>query len=104
MPQEIIGLQNLKISSMKKENIVHLIAGFAFFVLLSMTISDVKHDKRFGSYGGVMLTVPAKPIATVYVRGTDSMYKYIKKGYQVQDVVDSGGSNEWYHMFLMVKY
>ena len=104
MPQEISGLQNLKISSMKKENIVHLIAGFAFFVLISMTISDVKHDKRFGGYSGVILTVPAKPIATVYVRGTDAMYKYIKKGYQVQEVVDCGGANEWHHMFLMVKY
>jgi hypothetical protein len=48
-------------------------------------------------------SVPAKPIATVYVRGTDEMYKYIKKGYQVQDVV-GGDNNQWDHSFLMVKY
>ena len=89
---------------MNKENLKYLIAGFAFFVLLSMTITDASKDIRFKATNGVILSVPAKPIATVYVRGTDAMYKYIKKGYQVQEVVDSGGANEWHHMFLMVKY
>ena len=89
---------------MKRENIGYLLAGFAFFVMMSMTITDASKDMRFKATNGVMLSVPAKPIATVYVRGTDDMYKYIKKGYQVQDVVGSGSANQWHHSFLMVKY
>jgi hypothetical protein len=88
---------------MKRENLGYLIAGFAFFVMMSMTINDAEKDFRFRVANGIMLTVPAKPIATVYVRGTDEMYKYIKKGYQVQDVV-GGDYNQWDHSFLMVKY
>lgn len=97
------GLNNLKRNSMKKENLGYLIAGFAIFITMSMTISQAEQDSRFRATNGVMLTVPAKPIATVYVRGTDEMYKYIKKGYQVQDVV-GGDDNQWNHSFLMVKY
>ena len=88
---------------MKRENLGYLIAGFAFFVMMSMTITDASKDKRFRVDNGVILSVPAKPIATVYVRGTDEMYRYIKKGYQVQDVV-GGDYNQWDHSFLMVKY
>ena len=88
---------------MKRENLGYLIAGFAFFVMMSMTITDASKDKRFRVDNGVILSVPAKPIATVYVQGTDEMYKYIKKGYQVQDVV-GGDYNQWDHSFLMVKY
>ena len=88
---------------MNRENLGYLIAGFAFFVMMSMTITDASKDKRFRVDNGVILAVPAKPIATVYVRGTDEMYKYIKKGYQVQDVV-GGDYNQWDHSFLMVKY
>ncbi len=88
---------------MKKENLGYLIAGFAFFLMMSMTINDASKDNRFKATNGVMLSVPAKPIATVYVRGTDEMYKYIKRGYQVQDVV-GGDYNQWDHSFLMVKY
>jgi len=100
----IYGLNNLKRNSMKRENIGYLLAGFAFFAMMSMTITDASNDTRFRGTNGVMLSVPAKPIATVYVNGTDDMYKYIKKGYQVQDVVGSGSANEWHHHFLMVKY
>ena len=88
---------------MKKENLGYLLAGFAFFVMMSMTITDASRDTRFKATNGVMLSVPAKPIATVYVNGTDDMYKYIKKGYQVQDVVGNHSQKE-YHYFLMVKY
>ncbi len=88
---------------MKRENIGYLIAGIAFFVMMSMTITDASNDTRFKATNGVMLSVPAKPIATLYVIGTDDMYKYIKKGYQVQDVVGINGQKE-YHYFLMVKY
>ena len=89
---------------MKKENLVYLIAGFAIFMTMSMTISQAERDNRFKATNGVMLVVPAKPIATVYVTGTDAMYKYIKKGYQVQSVTDGGWKTPEYHMFLMVKY
>ena len=88
---------------MNRENLGYLIAGFAFFVMMSMTITDASKDKRFRVDNGVILSVPAKPIATLYVQGTDEMYKYIKKGYQVQDVV-GGDYNQWDHSFLMVKY
>lgn len=88
---------------MGKENLGYLIAGFTFFVMMSMTITDASKDNRFKATNGVMLSVPAKPIATVYVRGIDEMYRYIKKGYQVQDVV-GGDYNQWDHSFLMVKY
>ena len=60
---------------MKKENLGYLIAGFAFFVMMSMTITDASKDNRFKATNGVMLSVPAKPIATVHVRGTDEMYR-----------------------------
>ena len=89
---------------MKKENLAYLIAGFAIFITMSMTITDASKDLRFKATNGVMLAVPAKPIATVYVTGTDAMYKYIKKGYQVQAVADGGWKTAEYHMFLMVKY
>ena len=89
---------------MKKENLVYLIAGFAIFITMSMTISEAERDPRFRASNGVMLTVPAKPRATVYVRGTEAMYKYIKRGYQVEEIADGGATYTDYHMFLMVKY
>jgi hypothetical protein len=74
------------------------------FATLSMTISDARKDKRFGIYNPyVILTVPAKPLHTLYVLGTDDMYKYIKKGYQVQEVVGTDNNTD-NHRFLMVKY
>ena len=89
---------------MKRENAAYLIAGFAIFMTMSMTISQAERDSRFRATNGVMLVVPAKPQATVYVTGADAMYKYIKKGYQVQAVTDGGWKNTENHMFLMVKY
>ena len=89
---------------MKKENLSYLIAGFAIFVTMSMTITDASNDARINGPNGIVLSVPAKPIATVYVMGTEAMYKYIKKGYQVQAVTDLGWKNAENHMFLMVKY
>jgi hypothetical protein len=80
-----------------------ILAGI-LFVTLSMTISDANKDKRFGGYGAtVILTVPAKPTYTVYVLGVDEMKLYIKKGYQVQEVVGTDNNTD-YHRFLMVKY
>lgn len=89
---------------MKRENVAYLIAGFAIFITMSMTISQASNDARINGPNGIVLSVPAKPTATVYVRGTDDMYKYIKKGYQVQAVEAGGNSSIEYHSFLMVKY
>ena len=88
---------------MKREHLGYLLAGFAFFVMMSMTITDASKDNRFKATNGVMLSVPTKPIATVYVTGVDEMYKYLKKGYQVQEVVGTDNNTD-YHWFLMVKY
>ena len=93
---------------MKKGYLGYLITGIVMLVvgisMMSMTISDASKDKRFKASNGVILSVPAKPKSTVYVRGSENMYKYIKKGYQVQEIADGGNANEWDHMFLMVKY
>ena len=89
---------------MKRENIGYLIAGMALFMTISMTIADASKDKRFKADKGVVLSVPAKPIATVYAYGTEEMYRYIKKGYQVQAVEAGGNGSAENHMFLMVKY
>ena len=89
---------------MKKENLSYLIAGFAIFTTMSMTIFDAQGDGRINGANGIVLAIPAKPTATVYVRGIDGMYKYLKKGYQVQAVEAGGGTSTDYHCFLMVKY
>jgi hypothetical protein len=91
-----------------RKTILGITIGIAMFSVLlftmSMTISDARKDKRFGGYGPhVILTVPAKPLHTLYVLGTDDMYKYIKKGYQVQEVVGTDNNTDA-HRFLMVKY
>ena len=89
---------------MKRENLGYLIAGFAFFVMMSMTITDASKDLRFKATNGVMLSVPAKPTSTVYVLGSENMHKLVKKGYQVQQVLDGGSMRSENHYFLMVKY
>jgi len=91
-----------------RKTILGITIGIAMFLVLlftmSMTISDANKDKRFGGSGAtVILTVPAKPTYTVYVMGEDQMKLYIKKGYQVQEVVGTDNNTD-YHRFLMVKY
>ena len=89
---------------MKREHLGYLLAGFAFFVMMSMTINEGKQDPRIGIKDGVHLNVPAKPSSTVYVLGQENMYKLVKKGYQVQQVLDGGSIKPENHYFLMVKY
>ena len=88
---------------MKRENIGYLIAGFVIFMTMSMTISEAQLERRIDGADGIVYSIPAKPKSTVYVAGTAEMYRYIKKGYQVQSVV-ANTTNTEYHMFLMVKY
>ena len=89
---------------MKREHLGYLLAGFAFFVMMSMTITEGKYDPRIGRTTGVHLNVPAKPSSTVYVLGSENMHKLVKKGYQVQQVLDGGSIRTENHYFLMVKY
>ena len=92
---------------MKKENIGYLLVGVTLLLILtmSMTIDEGRTTNRISGSSGVHLIVPARPASTIYVQGTDKMYKYIKKGYQVQDVIgDPNYSSSKYNYFLMVKY
>jgi len=87
-----------------RKTILGITIGIVLLFTMSMTISDANKDKRFGGYGAhVILTVPAKPTSTAYVLGVYQMKLYIKKGYQVQEVVGTDNNTD-YHRFLMVKY
>ena len=81
-----------------------LALGILLTVVSSMTVTSASNDRRFGGYNGITLTVPAKPTSTVYVMGKDQMYVYLKRGYQVQQVVGDPTHSDGYHYFLMVKY
>ena len=89
---------------MRRENLGYLLAGLAFFAMISMTIDEGGRTSRISGSSGVHLTVPARPAATILVKGTDKMYEYLKKGYQVQQVSDGGSTQHQYISFLMVKY
>jgi hypothetical protein len=89
---------------MKRENLGYLLTGLGFFAMMSMTIDEGGRTNRISGSSGVHLTVPARPSATILVKGTDKMYEYLKKGYQVQQVADGASSQPQYINFLMVKY
>ncbi len=89
---------------MKRENLGYLLAGLGFFAMMSMTINQGSVDHRITGSSGVHLNVPARPSATILVKGTDKMYEYFKKGYQVQQVADGGTTQPQFMNFLMVKY
>ena len=81
-----------------KNLILAFIGGIIFTSLLSVSYSDVKSFRTNLGY-----TIPVKPMSTVYVVGTDNMYKYLNKGYQVQQML---GHNSIHTNigFLMIKY
>lgn len=87
---------------MKREQLRYILVGFALFLIMSMTLSEGARDVMIN--GSFVLNVPAKPSSTVYVQGVDNMNKYIKRGYQVQEVVDAGHHHPRFHYFLMIKY
>lgn len=89
-----------------KQTAIGIILGILIVTTLSVTVNQAKSSRSFGGHPdtGIHLIVPAKPTATVYVKGTDEMYKYIKKGYQVQQALDCGAYTPMNHYFLMVKY
>lgn len=88
-----------------KQTAIGIIIGILIVTTLSVTVNQAKSSRFFGGNPdtGIHLIVPAKPISTVYVMGEDQMKLYIKKGYQVQEIVGTD-NNRWYHYFLMVKY
>jgi len=77
------------------------ICGIIFSTMLSVSQSDVK--KR-NNNTNIEYTIPVKPFNTVYVVGTKNMYKYLSKGYQVQETVAATSASPKYVGFLMVKY
>ena len=77
------------------------ICGIIFSTMLSVSQSDAK--KR-NNNTNIEYTIPVKPLNTVYVRGTKTMYKYLSKGYQVQETAVAGSTSSKYVGFLMVKY
>lgn len=87
-----------------KKIILGTVIGITILATLSMTIDQARVTNRISGSAGVHLNVPAKPAATAYVMGTEKMYQYIKKGYQVQQVVGDPSHAATYHYFLMVKY
>lgn len=80
-----------------------ILAGILLFTT-SMTIDQAGVTSRISGSSGVHLNVPARPAATAYVMGTEKMYQYLKKGYQVQQIVGDPSYSSTYHYFLMVKY
>jgi hypothetical protein len=87
-----------------KKIILGAVIGITILATLSMTIDQAGATSRISGSSGVHLNVPAKPAATAYVMGTEKMYQYIKKGFQVQQVVGDPSHAATYHYFLMVKY
>ena len=87
-----------------KKIILGAVIGITILATLSMTIDQARVTSRISGSSGVHLNVPAKPAATAYVMGTEKMYQYIKKGFQVQQVVGDPSHAATYHYFLMVKY
>lgn len=87
-----------------KKIILGAVICITILATLSMTIDQARFSDRISGSTGVHLNVPAKPAATAYVMGTEKMYQYIKKGFQVQQVVDDPTHASTYHHFLMVKY
>jgi hypothetical protein len=87
-----------------KKIILGAIIGITILATLSMTIDQAGVTNRISGSSGVHLNVPAKPAATAYVMGTEKMHQYLKKGFQVQQVVGDPSHAATYHYFLMVKY
>lgn len=81
--------------------ILGFIATFSFLALLSVSQYDA--NKRRTNVIHINYTIPVKPSSTVYVEGTDKMYKYLAKGYQVQQTQGQYSHNSGVG-FLMVKY
>jgi hypothetical protein len=72
---------------------IGIIIGVFSVCLLSLSSMDHSIPAR--------ILVPAKPLRTIYVKGIDNMYKYLKKGYQVQNVIIAHHEDPF---FLMVLY
>ena len=88
-----------KDKEMKK---VFFLVGFSIPILLSMTFSEA--NSYCGANPQIHFTIPVKPKSTILVNDRD-LSKYLKKGYQVQEMIYMGnyGTNGTTQL-LMVKY
>ena len=78
---------------------VFFLVGFSIPILLSMTFKEANSNS--GHSPQVHFTIPVKPKSTIII---DNCYmnKYLKKGYQVQQMVHTTGDERV--KLLMVKY
>lgn len=84
-----------KDKEMKK---VFFLVGFSIPILLSMTFKE--SSSYCGANPQIHFTIPVKPKSTILVNDRD-LSKYLKKGYQVQEIIfGKNGTTQ----LLMVKY
>lgn len=87
-----------KDKEMKK---VFFLVGFSIPILLSMTFNEAQSETHLAPQ--VVFTIPVKPKSTIIIDKHD-LSKYLKKGYQVQEVSISRYSDYGTTELLMVKY
>lgn len=86
-----------KDKEMKK---VFFLVGFSIPILLSMTFNEA--NSISGHSPQVHFTIPVKPKSTIII-DKDNLSKYLKKGYQVQQMVYNTSTISSITL-LMVKY
>jgi hypothetical protein len=77
---------------------VFFLVGLSIPILLSMTFREA--DAKTGYSPQIVFSVPIKPKATIIIEEYQ-LSKYLKKGYQVQQMVHTYNG---YLKFCMVKY
>ena len=76
-----------------------ILVGVSVFLLLSLTF---KQAERSTTGKTVSYTVPIKPKRTIIVNGEESVYNFLKKGYQIQCAWHS--SQRYENYYVLVKY
>jgi hypothetical protein len=77
-----------------------ILVSVSVFLLLSLTFKQAEKSTNYGKT--VAYTLPIKPKKTVIVLGEESVYKFLKKGYQIQCAWHSTKRYENY--YVLVKY
>ena len=81
---------------------VFFLIGFSIPILLSMTFKEA--NSVSGHSPQVHFTIPVKPKSTIII-DKDDLSKYLKKGYQVQQMVHTPVPSAYGAIkLLMVKY
>lgn len=76
---------------------VFFLVGLSIPILLSMTFQEA--DVIAGANPQIQFTIPVKPKSTILIKEYQ-LSKYLKKGYQVQEMVQTNGNLK----LCMVKY